>query len=47
MDNAIRKAKESGEKKLQAKDIRKVTEVSVDYVHCEDVLMRVDDTESL
>lgn len=28
MDNAIRKAKESGEKKLQAKDVRKVTEVS-------------------
>lgn len=28
MDNAMRKAKESGEKKLQAKDIRKVTMVS-------------------
>ena len=27
MDNATRKAKESGEKRLQAKDIRKVTEV--------------------
>ena len=47
MDNAIRKAKESGEKKLQAKDIRKVTEVSVAYVRCEDVLMRVDDAESV